>query len=82
MLGTCIVIAVKFNEEVCHFNSKGQRFFRDSEFSFAVNLPTKVLIEFQLHLLQIIDHNLFISEDFYTNYAKKICDMAKMLREN
>lgn len=82
MLGTCIVVAVKYNEEVCHFNSRGLRFYKDSEFSVAVSIPTKKLMQYQLHLLKTIDHNLFISEDEYTTFVRRICDMVKSIREN
>jgi hypothetical protein len=39
LLGTCIVLAVKYNEEVCFFNDGGKRFFYDREFAPVIGIP-------------------------------------------
>jgi hypothetical protein len=46
VLGACIVLAVKFNEEPGHLNANQYRFYYDKEFQYAVGIPAKVLVEF------------------------------------
>jgi len=75
------VLAVKYNEEVCHFNERGHRFFKDSEFSLAVSIPHSILTEYQLHFLETIDHHLFISEIEYNDYVKLFVDYAKRFKQ-
>lgn len=81
LLGTCIVLAVKYNEETCHFNERGQRFFYDEEFSMAVCIPKKFLIDYQLYFLKVVDHNLFVSEEIYHQYVKLFVEAARTLKE-
>jgi hypothetical protein len=73
LLATCLVLAVKFNEEYCHFSPEGRRFFYDRDFAPAVSIPKKELIDFQLHVLKVLDHKLFISEE---NYLKNVTMMS------
>jgi hypothetical protein len=65
LLATCLVLAVKFNEEYCHFNASGRRFFWDTDFAPVVSIPKSVLIDFQFHILTVLDNKLFISEETY-----------------
>ena len=74
------MLAVKYNEETCHFSEAGHRFFYDYEFSRAVCIPTKILNNYQLHFLSVIDHNLFVSEQVYNDYVKLFVDAAKTLK--
>jgi hypothetical protein len=81
LLGTCIVLAVKYNEETCHFNERGDRFFFDSEFALAVSIPKSILNRYQLHFLEVIDHHLFVSEIEYNDYVRLFIDAARTLRQ-
>jgi hypothetical protein len=76
------VLAVKFNEEVCHVTSRGERFYYHHEFEKAVCIPKKILVDFQLHFLKVVDHHLFVSEDIYFEYVNRIVSMARALKEN
>lgn len=63
LLGTTMVLAVKYYEEICLVNDKGERFYFDSQFQTAVNIPKPYLIDFQLIFLQTVDFELYISEE-------------------
>jgi hypothetical protein len=77
-----MTIAVKYNEEVCFVNEKGRRFFFDADFAPAVQIPVKTLVDYQLHFLKMIDHNLFVSEEEYFKYVDKIMKMAAVIKED
>lgn len=80
-MGTCLVIAVKFNEEVCFINDKKRRFYYDSDFAPAVQIPVPTLVDFQLHFLKTVDHELFVTEEEYLNYVQMFMEMAGVIRE-
>lgn len=51
LVGTCLVLAVKYHEEHPHFNNQGYRFYLDNEFMCAVGIPPKDLRRFQIEIL-------------------------------
>lgn len=76
-MGTCIVLGVKYYEEIAIFNQFGERFFYDSEFQNAVGIPKEKLVDLQLHLLSTIDHTLYVSEEEFLMYFNKIIEFTK-----
>jgi hypothetical protein len=75
------VLAVKFNEEVCHVNDRGEAFFFDRDFAGAVSIPPSILVDYQLHFLKVVNHDLFVSEEVYYKFVTLTAQMAKIAKE-
>lgn len=74
-----MVLATKYYEEVAFVNPSGFGFFMDGHLQVAVQIQKHVLVDFQLHVLDIIDHELFVAEELYTDYTNGFMDLLRFL---
>lgn len=78
LFATCLVLATKYYEEVAFVNQSGYGFFKDAHFEVVTSIPKNVLAAFQLHVLETIDFELFVSEYDYTAYSQAFMDIAQI----
>lgn len=60
---------------------RGHVFFYDRDFSVAVSIPWADLVDFQLHFLNAVDHNLFVTEDTYNEYVSLFMQIIREMRQ-
>lgn len=73
------MLATKFQEEIGFINRKNVRFFRNSHFQYAVNIPAERLNQFEHHLLSVIDYKLWI--DYATEYNPYVTIVVNFIED-
>ena len=78
--GASMVLATKYYEEGGFVNPSGYGFYSDKHFGAVVEIPVSVLMSLQFHVLEMIDHELFIHLDEYTKYMQCFMDFLQLFK--
>eukprot|EP00350_Pseudokeronopsis_sp_OXSARD2_P003463 CAMPEP_0170542192 /NCGR_PEP_ID=MMETSP0211-20121228/1695_1 /TAXON_ID=311385 /ORGANISM="Pseudokeronopsis sp., Strain OXSARD2" /LENGTH=146 /DNA_ID=CAMNT_0010845175 /DNA_START=263 /DNA_END=702 /DNA_ORIENTATION=- len=72
LLAICIVLAAKYYEEPCFFNSQKERFYFEKDYFRATSIPPAYSKDLQLYILRKVDHRLYVAEEEYGQFMEKI----------
>lgn len=81
MFAVCLVLAVKFNEELGFHNSNGQVYHFDYQFALAVPFKVDDLVAAQLEFMETVNFELFVDYDLYKMYSDKFLDLLRLMKQ-